>query len=88
MVAQIQKLAGEKESDAPPADDGPSAPLLEAGKEIKENKGLSFMLVAKFIARTGDLEKLPDDMVSMCVNKKLLDRPSDPDLFKPLPEVF
>ena len=46
------------------------------------------MLVAKFIALTGMLEKLPNDMVSMCVNKKLLDRPSDEEVFKALPEVF
>ena len=85
IVALMQKLAGEKESDAPPAPDGPSAELLEASKEIKEHKGLSFMLVAKFMTLIGMLEKLPNDVVSMCVNKKLLDRP-DKENFKALPD--
>ena len=62
--------------------------MFEAAEGIKERKGLSYMLVAKFLAGLGKIEKLPGDMVEMCVNKRLLERPTDDDLFKALPEGF
>ena len=41
-----------------------------------------------FLSGLGKIEQLPRDMVDKCVNKKLLERPTDEELFKALPEGF
>ena len=86
MVA-LEKLAavGYKEDQAPPGEEAPAAPLVETFKMIKEAKKVTITSLARFISQIGKLLSLPEAMVAMSVNKRVLARGTEGE-FKPLPE--